>query len=173
MKKLVKINTGADLKCHAVSCIKKKNAMENIPTSFTATAIYPGEYIPLPETQGLVSKPRGVIAHTAGPLLAVNLEEKEDAVEIEMLIPGSGREDILVLIKRNDLSVIVRAQSVDGDYLKLHEFNEACVQRNISLPVNADTEFVKAYYRQGKLRIYIPKHAQPLKPETQRNVAIY
>ena len=70
-------------------------------------SVYPGEYVPLPEKEALLTGLRSSGIDSAVQLPAVNMEEMKDCFKIEVLIPGVRREDILTYVENNILSIIV------------------------------------------------------------------
>lgn len=121
--------------------------------------IYPGQYTPLPGRVLLVEELR---SHDKAfrPSLPVNITECRDHFRIEVAVPGSKREDILVHIKNATLFVTVIHPERTGSIQEkpgTREFDADLSERLIPLPRNADTEFISAEYRSGVLVICIPK----------------
>lgn len=91
---------------------------------------------------------------------SVNITESGDCYKIEIALPGVDRESFLVYAEKNVLSVyaVQHHQKIgDPEKFRLHEFSCNCFERHIELPGDADTEFVSAEYKEGVLRIYVPK----------------
>lgn len=125
--------------------------------------IYPGTYVPLvkeEEVQTALNRP-----DTAEIVIPpVNVSELGDLFKVEVAVPGAKKEDFLVHSDENVLSVCVLKKDVgshEGEIFKLHEFNYECFNRHIVLPGNADLEFASAEYKEGILRLLIPKSEQP------------
>jgi HSP20 family protein len=135
--------------------------------------VYPGEYIPLPEVEALreeLKMPgKGMAAKPP-----VNMNELKDSFAIEVLVPGVKREDILVHVHDDILYIVVLHKESDvlKKKQKIHEFDTDCLERNIRLPKNADTEFVSAEYNNGMLCLHIPKTHAPLNRGT-RQIVVY
>lgn len=130
--------------------------------------IYPGEYIPMPEIESLLEELKISRSDVAKPLL--NMEEFRDCFKIEMAIPGFKREDIIIRVKDNVLTVMVM-RSIDKKsrrHLGIHEFEHEYLERQIALPQNADPEFASAEYNQGILNLYFPKTLEPSKSGINR-----
>lgn len=134
--------------------------------------VYPGEYIPLAEMEVLLHELNPVHA-VAGSSIPINVDDREDAMEIEMLVPGIAFENILLTIKGDNLYVVVKHFTRKGNTLKVHGLDDLCLDGVVPLPSNGDTELVSAHFRFGKLCIYVPKSEHPLKPEALRNIPIY
>ena len=121
--------------------------------------IYPGNYVPvLNETE--LNEEIVKLKQDGMIVPSVNITESGDCYKVEIALPGVDRESFLVYAEKNVLSVYVvhRHQKVgDPEKFRLHEFNCNCFERHIELPIDADTEFVSADYKEGVLRIYVPK----------------
>lgn len=119
---------------------------------------YPGKYIPLFNTEEIkeeLKKPDEGIA--AEPL--VNLIEEEDYCKIEAAMPGLQREDFVIKIDRNILSITVvqkESPTFAGNGLQ-REFDYHSFNRHIILPENVETEFIRAEYKEGVLTMYLLK----------------
>lgn len=133
---------------------------------------YPGKYIPLPETELLMQQLQPDAASISTPLL--NMDEFIEYYQLVMVIPGSKREDVLVYIHGNILSVAA-AHKTDAAVVKkatIHEFDTKCFERHISLPQDADTAFIHAAFSEGLLKLYIPKSGD-LAAVPLRQVVVY
>ena len=122
-------------------------------------SIYPGHYVPMLSeeeiSEEIVRTKRNEIVTPS-----VNISDSSGSYKIEITLPGVNRENFLVYADKNVLSVyVVHPDQNAGDPKKfrLHEFGSNCYERHIELPVDADTEFVSAEYREEVLRIYVPK----------------
>jgi HSP20 family protein len=132
--------------------------------------IYPGEYIPMPEIESLLEELKISRSDVTKPLL--NMEEFRDCFKIEMAIPGFKREDIMIRVKDNVLTVMVMhsISKKSGQHLGIHEFEHEYLERQITLPRNADPEFASAEYSQGILSLQLPKTLEPSKSNANRIV---
>lgn len=136
------------------------------------STVYPGRFIPMVKEKDVIKehKKRKDIQVVAP---AANIIEKEYSIEIEIAIPGAGREDFFIKINKNKLSVIVlHKTSFDnssGKY-QLHEFDYDFFERDILLPDNADAQLTRAEYKEGILHLYIPKSNYPLQNRACRIV---
>jgi HSP20 family protein len=127
--------------------------------------VYPGEYHLLPETEALLNELQqpGKVS-TASPL--VNMDEFADCFMIEMVVPGVQREEIIINVQENILSVRILHKNygvLQNKKLQIHEFDSGSFERHLFLPENADPEFIIAEYRQGILNLYVPKTNAPSK----------
>lgn len=121
--------------------------------------VYPGEYIPSPEVEGIQRQLKmSHLGFSAKPL--VNLRETNDEIRIEVAIPGIKREDVFIYTQFNILSIIVfgKGALVNAPASgQIHEFDTQRMERHIVLPGSADTDFMYGEYKNGILRFYIPK----------------
>lgn len=121
--------------------------------------VYPGEFVPILEEQSSISKVGDTTKNTIIKPL-VNMTEMQDLLKIEVFIPGVKKEDILVEINENILSVIVTNKkeiTCVGEVCTLHEFDSNKFERKIPLPKNSDITFINAEYNGGVLKLHIPK----------------
>ncbi|MFC0775038.1 Hsp20/alpha crystallin family protein [Terrimonas alba] len=125
---------------------------------------YPGRYVPLLKEEHIDEELRHF--HEGDMFLPpANIEELADTFRIEIAMPGLKREDFLIHIDSNVLFIRVlrkEARLKKRSDFKLHEFNYACFERRITLPPNADAEFMSAEYKNGMLQVMIPKATQPV-----------
>ena len=125
--------------------------------------VYPGEYIPMPETEALLGQVR--TSHKKAAKLKVNMDELSDCFKLEIALPGIGRENIFLHAFDNLLTVTIihKSNNAFKKKFKMHEFETDYLTRHIILPVNTDPEFASAEYREGLLNLHIPKADKPLK----------
>jgi HSP20 family protein len=127
-------------------------------------SVYPGEYIPMVKAEELAEALKKQQEGTKVQPL-VNIREQQDCFHIDLAIPGLKREDFFINVNDNILSIAVlhkNCGNVPENSFRLHEFNYECFNRHIILPENVDAEFVIAEYKEGVLRLYLPKAGQPV-----------
>ena len=147
--------------------------MVNNKTDTGECLVYPGVYRLLPETEALV-KELSVTGNDQGVQVLVNMEELENCFEIEMIVPGVKREELIIYITDNIVSVIALQHPCKPKKdLQIHEFDACCIQRHILLPVNADTEFISAEFKRGLLTMHIPKSEHPYNSGITSQIVIY
>jgi HSP20 family protein len=129
--------------------------MTTNPTLPKECMVYPGEYTPSPQVETLRSQLRLTDLDPATKS-SVSLTEFNDRFKLEIEMPGVKRENILIHVKNEVLSIVVSPYKLEPN-----EPVAECFKRQILLPKNADTEFISAEYRQGVLNFYIPKSAVP------------
>jgi len=96
-------------------------------------------------------------------LPAVNIKETENSYEVEMAAPGMRKEDFRIELDNNVLTISSEKseESQDGDEKEKYsrrEFSYQSFQRSFSLPKEVvDEDKIEAHYRDGVLRLSIPK----------------
>lgn len=139
-----------------------------------ASTVYPGEYTPLPEAAAMMETADRE-NNTYPPKFSVNMSRGQECIMVESALPGCCRSDIYISGYENLLSIYVLHSPKDHGVgkIQLHEINDqACMQRLILLPGNADPEFSSAAYRDGILSIYIPVSKHPL-PQKNFRIMVY
>ncbi len=121
--------------------------------------LYPGEYIPLFDAEELkLELKKTKKARIADPF--VNVSEQKYYFQLEAAIPGLQREDFFINIDNDIISISVMHKNLnvpEEQNFRLHEFNYDCFNRNVILPEHVETEFVIAEYKNGILKMFLPK----------------
>ncbi len=134
--------------------------------------IYPGDYCPSSELSIWLKKAREKLSldHSGKP--PVNLDELEHDYIIEVIVPGVKREDILVYLNDDTLTIVLLHKNSEElkNTLQIHEFETECLERNIILPKDADPDFISAEYKHGVLILHIPKAKDTTKNISKRIV---
>lgn len=146
--------------------------MEHYSSKRSAHYIYPGEYTPLPELEQLATELQKRREGTVVQPL-VNVWNTDESFIVEAAIPGVKRENFLISVKDNVLSIaffIKKVADPASGSFQLHEFNYDCCDRHILLPDNVNAELASAEYKEGLLRIYMPKTDTATKNDQQRIV---
>ena len=128
-------------------------------------SVYPGEYTPMAEDETLLEKLK-IPAKDSVVKPLLNMDEFKDCYKVEMRMPGVKRDEIIIHV-HDDILTIVVLHKVPGNLnrkkLQIHEFDSEYLKRSIILPRSADTVFINAEYEAGILRIYIPKTKHPIR----------
>lgn len=122
-------------------------------------SIYPGDYVPL-LTEKEISEEIVRMKQDEIGSPSVNITESGDCYRVEIALPGVDRESFLVYAEKNVLSIYAvqhHQKAGDPEKFSRHEFSCNCFERHIELPGDADTAFVSAEYKEGVLRIFVPK----------------
>ncbi len=105
--------------------------------------------------------------------LNVNIYESNDGLLLESEVPGVEPDKINVEIKDNVLTFSVeRSNPLNGDYKIIkNEIEYGKFIRNIQLPFKVKYSDIKAEYKSGILKVFLPKadEERPKKIEIQSN----
>lgn len=98
---------------------------------------------------------------------ALDLVEHQDGYTLEVDLPGVDRKDISLTVENNVLTV-EGEKKVSADHDKKHFFRRetwsGSFRRTVSLPIAADSENVKAEFKNGVLTVNVGKKEE-LKPK--------
>lgn len=105
-----------------------------------------------------------------GPMLlpATDIYETEDEYVVEVEVPGFAEKELGIEVSDHLLTVKGQREETKDETdkaFRLRERLEREFERRFELPVEADTEHVKATFSDGVLAVHAPKH-QPTKPQT-------
>ena len=96
---------------------------------------------------------------------AVNVWEREDALLVEMEVPGVKHDQLDISVAGGELSIRIQRPDVAQEGVTYHrrERPVGALGRVLRLPVEVDAERVEAQIRDGVLTITLPK-AETAKP---------
>ena len=96
---------------------------------------------------------------------AVNVWEREDALMVEMEVPGVKSHQLDISVAGGELSIRIGRPDVAQEGVTYHrrERPVGALQRVLRLPVEVDADRVEAQIRDGVLTITLPK-AETAKP---------
>lgn len=94
--------------------------------------------------------------------LPLNVYERDDALIVEALLPGTTPEDVDVSVDRGVLRIAARRQgpaTADDQQATWHarEIWTGQARRSLTLPFEVDVEQARADYRHGLLTLTLPK----------------
>ncbi|QHE75040.1 Hsp20/alpha crystallin family protein [Hydrogenophaga sp. PBL-H3] len=99
-------------------------------------------------------------AGAAWGLVFADLRVEDDRIIVRMELPGMNREDLQIDIDGDLLSVSgekrIEQESGDGGY-RLMQCAYGSFRRDVSLPHRVDAQHTQAHYRNGVLRIDMPR----------------
>jgi len=106
---------------------------------------------------------------------AVNIAENENNFQIEFAAPGFSKADFSINLD-NDVLTVKSEKTINEESTKVNytrkEFNFSGFQRSFTLPESADSENIKAEYKDGILNIEIPKKEEAkVKPAREIEIA--
>ena len=103
---------------------------------------------------------------------SVNSIENNDSFEIDLAVPGMKKEDFT--IELNDKVLVISSETsntMENDKMRLNEFNFSSFQRSFRVPDSVDHEKIKANYKNGILKIKLPKRKESIsKPNRVINI---
>ena len=103
---------------------------------------------------------------------SVNSLENNDSFEIDLAVPGMKKEDFTIEI--NDKVLVISSETsntIENDKMRLNEFNFSSFQRSFRVPDSVDHEKIKANYKNGILKIKLPKRKESIsKPNRVINI---
>ncbi len=133
-------------------------------THYPEISTYPGEYTPIQGTFETLAEELS-IPHEGASNPACNICETPEYYKIELAAPGLKREDFFVNInERGHLSISAlhkETNRIENEKYRKHTFNYECFNRELFLPENIDTDFIKAEYRAGILSFWFLKTKKP------------
>lgn len=136
-------------------------------------AVYPGEFVPCEDEESI----RYSDVHNNKTLAQkppVIITELPESFKVEFIIPGVTRDQLLIEVHSNVISVIILSKKNEKVKQEKHKKKERPIEhvdRNFSIPKNADAEFICAEYKDGILSIYLPKSKNPPKNLHRRIIA--
>jgi HSP20 family protein len=94
---------------------------------------------------------------------SVNSLENNDSFEIDLAVPGMKKEDFT--IELNDKVLVISSETsntMENDKMRLNEFNFSSFQRSFRVPDSVDQDKIKANYKNGILKIKLPKRKESI-----------
>jgi HSP20 family protein len=93
---------------------------------------------------------------------AVNIRETDKAYEVQMAAPGMKKEDFKIELENNILTISSERteehQDDEKEKYSRREFSYESFQRSFTLPKEVvDEDKIEAHYKDGVLRLLIPK----------------
>ena len=119
-------------------------------------------------SRGVMRMPRWRRMAGAATVPAVDIVEKDKAFEVSVELPGLSESDIDVKVTDNRLTVTgekkEEREETDKGY-HLSERRYGSFMRSFSLPPGVDAGKIDASFKNGVLRVTLPKGAEAAKPE--------
>jgi len=110
----------------------------------------------LGEAMGELMRP----AQTAPYVAPADLYETDDALVLEMWVPGLAPEDLEITIEGNTLTIRGEVKPVADEKVRryyLQEIPHGSFVRSFTLPVEVDADKAKAEFKNGVLKLTLPK----------------
>lgn len=95
-------------------------------------------------------------------LPATNVSETKKAYNLELSVPGFGKEDFKIEVDKNVLKISAvkentKEETDEDEKVWRREFSSSSFTRSFVLPDNVDTEKIEAKEKSGILKITLPK----------------
>ena len=87
---------------------------------------------------------------------AANIQETDEAFELDLAIPGLNKEDVKINLEKNVLTISAESTADESGYSR-REFMYNTFSRSFSLPKTINVEKIVAKHENGILRISLPK----------------
>ena len=91
---------------------------------------------------------------------AVNIKENEKSFEIEIAAPGLNKEDIVIKLEKDVLTISSEKENKEekkDEVFTRKEFSFNSFSRSFSIPEVVDSEKIKATHKNGILNVLLPK----------------
>lgn len=105
---------------------------------------------------------------------SVNISETEEGFGLELAAPGLNKEDFKVNLDNNVLTISAELRNENeekSEKLIRREFSYSSFSRSFSLPKSIDLDKIKADYKDGILKIGLPKREEA-KVAVNREISI-
>jgi HSP20 family protein len=102
-----------------------------------------------------------------GPFPPINVFQQGDDILAIMELPGIDKDDLQIQAKANTIRISGKKNVGYSDEASVHRRERVSGEfdRTLSLPVEVDSNGIKAEYRDGLLALYLPR-AESDKPHT-------
>ena len=116
--------------------------------------------------------------HRAANLMKTDIKEKKDGYEVIMDLPGFKKEEVKVELNNGYLTVSA-AKGLDeddqdketGKYIRQERYTGAC-QRSFYVGEDITEEDIKAEFKHGILKLFVPKKEAKPAVEQKKYIAI-
>lgn len=114
---------------------------------------------------------------SGGWMPAIDVKETRDSIELDAEVPGMKKEDIKLEFDEKNRLLTMRGESKFEKEKKDSQWHTVErrygeFQRSIQLPENAKPEEIKANYKDGVLKVTIPKGEEKQQVEHIKNISI-
>ena len=116
------------------------------------------------------------VANFGSTVPAVNIKETKDDFQVDVAVPGKSKEDFQIELNNDVLTIASEEKtenehtSEDGRFTR-REFSYNFFKRSFHLPDTVEQDKIKASYKDGVLRINVPKKEE-VKAKTKRMIAV-
>ena len=121
---------------------------------------------------------RKLYGHNAANLMKTDIKEKKDGYDLEMDLPGFKKEEIQIELN-NGYMTISAAKGLDedekdkksGKYIRRERYTGSC-QRSFYVGEDVTEEDIKAEFKHGILKLFVPKKEAKPAVEQKKYVSI-
>jgi HSP20 family protein len=116
------------------------------------------------------------VANFGSTVPAVNIKETKDDFQVDVAVPGKSKDDFQIELNNDVLTIASEEKmenehtSEDGKFTR-REFSYSSFKRSFHLPDTVEQDKIKASYKDGVLRINVPKKEE-VKAKTKRMIAV-
>ena len=111
-------------------------------------------------------------------MMKTDIKEQEDGYELEMDLPGFTKDEITAELKDGYLTISAskgldkdEQEKETGKYIRRERYAGAC-QRSFYVGENITEQDIKAEFKHGILKLFVPKKEAQPKVENKKYVAI-
>ena len=111
-------------------------------------------------------------------MMKTDIQEKEDGYELEMDLPGFTKDEITAELKDGYLTISAskgldkdEQEKETGKYIRRERYAGAC-QRSFYVGEDITEQDIKAEFKHGILKLFVPKKEAQPKVENKKYVAI-
>lgn len=121
---------------------------------------------------------RKLYGHRANHLMKTDIKEHKDGYELEIDLPGFHKDEIQAELKDGYLTIIAAKQlnqdekeKETGKYIRRERYSGSC-QRSFYVGDEITQEDIKAEFKHGILRLFVPKKEAVPEVEQRKFVSI-
>ncbi|MCF6295347.1 MAG: Hsp20/alpha crystallin family protein [Flavobacteriaceae bacterium] len=104
--------------------------------------------------------------NTGLTLPSVNVKDTANEFIVEMAVPGLNKSDFDINIDNNVLSIAAESEienNTESENYTRREFGYSSFKRTFAIPDSVNTERISASYKEGILKVLLPKHDEAKK----------
>ena len=122
------------------------------------------------------TSPKKVYGKEAAPLMRTDVKETKTGYELEIELPGVKKEDVKAELKDGYMTITASTESKkeekqDGKYIRKERYS-GTTSRSFYVGEDVDQEDVKAEFKHGILKLFVPKKEAKPEVEEKKHIAI-
>jgi len=98
-----------------------------------------------------------------------NIAKNDEGYTIELAVPGMSREDLIISVENNTLTVSAAVENVQGDVEDMYtskEYSFSSFARSWTLPKGVNANSIGARYHAGILAVHVPVSSEEVRKLT-------